>query len=719
MNSVKNKEIENEKLITEDNRNKKRTVKEYAKSIYKNVILLLRDNMIFVIGIVLLVCKSILLNKLLGLELGFKPIMYMIAASSLIMCPIINKKNKFAYIYLNIVYTLATLLIYFDYIYWSYSNNFLSLYQLVNLQYAKEIGSGLMVLINIKNLLTFWITNLLVAICSIIVYKKTHNSKKTHDGKDSKTIVKAELDSANQANLKSKVSFTVSSNSTGNPNNTSSSNSTENPNNTSSSNSTENSNNISSLKSKLFKTVLIVLIVVINVIVVTKNINGIYKDKQYNKSLIVQNASIYYYHYEDVKDYISSLFFKEDVDTDKLAEIYNSNVLSKTNGPQYTGIAQNKNVIILQLESLNKYIINKSVNGKEIMPNLNKFYRENIYCEDMYNQGLGTTADSEFEMENSMYPLENGYVFQKYYNNTWLDIYSTLKKQGYYTSFMHPNTSTFWNRREVYNTGYKIDEYDDINDFPEIERAGEFHSDEGFLKEAVKKMNSYEGNFCTTLVSVTTHIPFYLTGVSDLENKLTFTEDDVKEYEDETFRNYLISCNFVDYAFGEFIKELKETGLYDNSIIVVYGDHGSGMSVDDIQKLYEENGEEYNSFEQATKDVHIPFGLSIPNFNDSLRIKRAVSKIDIKPTILDLLGVQDTFSLGKSIFSDKDYSFIKGLGYVTSKDYCFNDICYNRKTMQEIEKDERANKLIEKMENEIYLSDTIIKNNLLAKQNDK
>ena len=77
----------------------------------------------------------------------------------------------------------------------------------------------------------------------------------------------------------------------------------------------------------------------------------------------------------------------------------------------------------------------------------------------MYNQGLGSTADSEFEMENSLYPLENGYVFQKYYNNDWEDIYTTLRENGYYTSFMHPNTSTFWNREEVYNTGYKIDEY--------------------------------------------------------------------------------------------------------------------------------------------------------------------------------------------------------------------------------------------------------------------
>ena len=334
----------------------------------------------------------------------------------------------------------------------------------------------------------------------------------------------------------------------------------------------------------------------------------------------------------------------------------------------------------------------------------------------MYNQGLGTTADSEFEMENSMYPLENGYVFQKYYSNTWLDIYTTLKEEGYYTSFMHPNISTFWNREEMYNNGYKIDEYNDIDKFPNIERAGEFYSDEGFFKEAVKIMNSYEGKFCTTLVSVTTHIPFYLTGVSNLEEKITITSEDVKEYGDEYFRNYLISCNFVDYAFGEFIKELEKTGLMEKSILVVYGDHGAGLTcTDDIKKLYEENSLVYTEFEDAIKDVHIPFGIKIPGAEENYIVEKSVAKIDIKPTILDLLGVEDNFSIGETIFGDKDYSFIKGLGYVTSKNYYLNGKYYERKTFEEIEETEELKGLLDRMNDEIYLSDTSIKNNLIER----
>lgn len=620
-----------------------------SKKVLEKILNILKHNYIYFIGILLLVYKSLFLNYLLELNIDINVITYTIVVSLLIMSLTINNRKKFGYIYLNISYILATLIIFANFLYYNYSTNFLSFYQIENLQYAKEIGSGITCIINLKSILLFWIDNVLVILLSIVAYKKFERKK---------------------------------------------------------------------YNNKILKIVLILLILLLNIFIIKTSINEIYKSKGYNKSLIVQNASIYYYHYEDAKDYFSSLFFKEEIDYEKIESIYNENVNEKAKRTEYTSIAKDKNVIILQLESLNEYIIGKKVNGKDITPNLNKFFNENIYCTDMYNQGLGTTADSEFEMENSMYPLENGYVFQKYAGNTWLDIYTTLRNEGYYTSFMHPNTSTFWNREEVYKTGYHIDEYNDIERFENIEAAGEFYSDEGFFEEAVKIMNSYEGKFCATLVSVTTHIPFYLDGVSNLEDKITITIEDVKEYKEETYRNYLISCNFVDYAFGKFIEDLEETGLMENSILVVYGDHGAGLTcIDDIQKLYKENEIEYTEFENTVKDIHIPFGIKIPGVEENYKIERSVSKIDIKPTILDLLGVENNFSIGNNIFSQKDYSFIKGLGYVTNKNYCINGRYYDRVSLEQIEETENLKKLSEKMENEIYLSDTIIKNNLFISNN--
>lgn len=609
------------------------------------IVNILKNNAILIIGVALLLYKSMFLNHLLGLTWNKDVIIYTLVASLFIMCPVVNSKKKYAFIYLNIAYMIATLFIYGNYIYCTYSSNFLSCYQLENIKYAKEIGDGLSCLINVKNLALFWWDEILVLLASILTYKKTNRT---------------------------------------------------------------------SCGNKLIKAIFIVAIIILNIIIVKVKINGIYDFRKYNKALIVQDISVYYYHYEDAKEYFSHVFGQEKVDEERVQAAIEENKASKVKETSYTGIAKDANVIILQMESLNEFMINKQVNGKEIMPNLNKFYHENIYCTNMYNQGLGSTADSEFEMENSLYPLENGYVFQKYYNNHWKDIFSTLKKQGYYTSFMHPNIGTFWNRELVYKSGYGVDEYNDISKFPDIEIAGEFYSDEGFFKGAVNIMEGYDKKFCTTMVSITTHIPFYLTGVSNVDKKTTITQEDVAEYKDETFRNYIISCNFVDYAFGEFIKELKEAGLYENTLLVVYGDHGASLtSTEDVQKFYEANQVEYTTFEDTMKDTHIPFGIKIPNWKKAITIDRAVSKIDIKPTILDLLGVQDDFSIGTSIFTDKDYAFIKGLGFATSKHYWVRGKYYDRNTGKEVEATEELEKLLLKMENEIYLSDAIIKNNLL------
>ena len=644
INGVKNKavnidNIENNKKIKENLKNKKNI---------KNIIInILKNNFIFIFGTILLIYKALLLNCTINLRIEANTIIYTLLVSLLIMSPTINHKNKFGYIYSNIIYLIITIIIYADFLYYTYSTNFLSFYQIDNIKYSKEIASGLGYIINIKSFFMFFIDNVIIAFLSVIANKRL---EKTY------------------------------------------------------------------YNNKILKAIVIIIILILNIVVVKRKINDIYISKGYNKSLIVQDASIYYYHYEDAKDYIFSLLIKEKIDEEKLENIYNENIKEKPKQTDYTGIAENYNVIIVQLESLNEYVIGKKVNGKEITPNLNKFFNENIYCNNMYNQGLGTTADSEFEMENSMYPLENGYVFQKYYNNAWVDIYTTLRENNYYTSFMHPNTSTFWNREEVYKTGYQIDEYNDINSFPNIERAGEFYSDEGFFKEAVKIMDAYESKFCTTLVSVTTHIPFYLTGVSNLEEKLSIAKDDFLKYKDETFKNYLISCNFVDYAFGKFLEGLEETGLIENSIIVVYGDHGAGIAnIEDITELYNENNLKFTTFDNITKDVHIPFGMKIPGIKSNETIERSVSKIDIKPTILDLLGIKDNFSIGTTIFSDKDYSFIKGLGYVTTESYLVNGRYYSRLSNEEIEETDELHELLEKMENEIYLSDAIIKNDLIRK----
>lgn len=608
----------------------------------KNV---LKKNIIYFIGIVLLIYKSILLNIMLNISNHLEAFFSCLLLSILIIFPTFNKLTKKSLIYLKIIYTFITIMIYANFVYYGYSNNLLSFYQIDNLKYSQEIGMSLIYLINFRSLILFFIDNIILLILSIILikYKKIDNSK---------------------SNM------------------------------------------------HWYRYVLLFVLLLLNIILTETKLDKIYENYIYNKTSMVEHLSIYYYHIEDFKDYFSHLFFKEKVDYNKLNKAYSANKKSKVVNSNLTGFSKGKNVIIVQLESIGDYIINLKVDGKEITPNLNKFFSNSLYFSNMYNQGIGTTADSEHTIATSMYPLENGRVYQKYYHNNWQDFYSVLHNDGYYTASMHPNVNTFWNRILIYKNSYKVDEYDYIYSFnTNGEMAGEFFSDEQFLLQAADKMQNYNTPFICMMIAISTHIPYSLDGISNLEEKLTI---DASSIESDEIRNYVLSCNFVDYSFGKFMEKLEKENLLDNSILIVYGDHGAGLiDLDSLEKLFIENGKEYNHNTQSLLNVHIPFGMKIPGLEKQV-IDRTVAKIDVKPTLLNLLGIEDKFSLGMDMFTNKDYAFIKGIGYVTKDYYYINDEYYERSSNTLITPDEKLLTLKNLMDDELYLSDTIINNNLVS-----
>ena len=163
------KERKEEKQENLENVEQTISLKEKIKKVVLDI---LQNNLIFIIGTILLVYKGLLLSYLIELEIGKDVIFYTIAASMLIMCPTINHKNKFGYIYLNVVYTIVTFIIYADFLYYTYATNFLSFYQIGNLQYGKEIAGGVICLVDLKSLVIFWLDNIIVAVLSILSCKK-------------------------------------------------------------------------------------------------------------------------------------------------------------------------------------------------------------------------------------------------------------------------------------------------------------------------------------------------------------------------------------------------------------------------------------------------------------------------------------------------------------------------------------------------------------------
>ena len=219
--------------------------------------------------------------------------------------------------------------------------------------------------------------------------------------------------------------------------------------------------------------------------------------------------------------------------------------------------------------------------------------------------------------------------YSKYYSNKYDDIFTMLKKEGYNTSYMHGNYAYFWNRGNVYKS-FGVDNLELKDKFEDIsENIMGYLSDELLYKQAVEKLKTYNMPFFSYIVSASSHTAFTLDGLEDR----TKVNIDVGKYKDSFFGNYLESMNYADYAFGIFIEELKKAGLYDDTIILIYGDHnGIDMYNEEMLDFLKQTNENLNDVDIKLNYIRVACAMKIPGI-ENLKIEKPVNKLDIKPTL--------------------------------------------------------------------------------------
>lgn len=440
----------------------------------------------------------------------------------------------------------------------------------------------------------------------------------------------------------------------------------------------------------------------------------------YNKDTQVKKGTIYGYHLSDIESLINikksaKYDNKEELLSDykKLKEKYNEKY--EESNYNLKGILKGKNVIIVQLESVQEFVINKTINGKEITPNLNKFISENIEFTNMFMQSYSTTADSEFSAVTSLYPMENGMSYSRYYSNKYDDIFTMFKNEGYDTSYMHGNYGYFWNRENVYKS-FGVNRLELKNQFNDIsENIMGYLSDELLYKQAVEKLKTYNMPFFSFIVSASSHTGFTLDGLED-RGKISI---DVGKYKDTFFGNYLESVNYADYAFGTFIEELKNADLYDDTVILIYGDHnGIDMYNDELLDFLEQVNPNINDVDIKLNYIRVACSMKIPGI-EGITIEKPVSKLDIKPTFEYLIDGKAGVSLGTNMFARKDFVSLNNERIITSR-YYYDEKWYDRingieVNLDKISEDEREllDEYYNDMKEELAISTSISINNLL------
>lgn len=434
--------------------------------------------------------------------------------------------------------------------------------------------------------------------------------------------------------------------------------------------------------------------------------------RSFDREMLVKNISLFNFHIYDGVLQSKQSAQRALADSNSLTEIENYvTANAKDANKRLFGAAKGRNVILVSLESTQSFVINEKLNGEEITPFLNDFIKQSYNFNNVYHQtGQGKTSDSEFIVDNSLYPLGRGAVFFTNAGNQYMAAPEILKNSGYYSAVLHANNKSFWNRDLMYDS-FGYDSFFDINsyDVTDENSVGWGLKDKEFFEQSSELMKNLPQPFYSRLITLTNHFPFDL----DEEDQL------IDEYDSssQTLNKYFPTVRYQDEALKRFIEKLKEDGLYDNSVIVLYGDH-YGISENHNEAMGEFLGKEITPFEEVQLQK-VPLVIHIPGITDKKpqTIETVGGQIDIRPTLMNLLGIdtKDQIQFGNDLLSDEklDFTVLRDGSFITDQVVYTDGACYDKETGKPLEETKQCEAFADKAKQELSLSDEIIYGDLL------
>lgn len=398
---------------------------------------------------------------------------------------------------------------------------------------------------------------------------------------------------------------------------------------------------------------------------------------------------------------------------DDLTKVLNYTKQKRTEpNPEYYGAAKKKNIIKIHLESFQTFLINKKVNGKEVTPFLNKLSSVNqdfTYFPNFFHQtGQGKTSDSEFTMDNSLYGLPQGSAYSLKGDNTYQSLPAILdQKQGYTSNVMHGDYKTFWNRDQVYKH-FGIDNFYDATyyDMSDDNIVNLGLKDKPFFKASADYQSKMKKPFYSHLITLTNHYPFTL----DEED----ASIDKPNTGDSTVDGYIQTAHYLDQALEEYITDLKKKGLYDNSVIMIYGDH-YGISENHNNAMEKLLGEKITPA-KFTDLNRTGFWLKVPGKSGGVN-KEYAGQMDVMPTLLHLVGIdsKNYLMFGSDMFSKQHNNVVPFRnGDFITEDYKYvNGKIYSNKDNELLtEKPKDFDKNKKQVEKDLEMSDSVLNGDL-------
>ncbi len=336
---------------------------------------------------------------------------------------------------------------------------------------------------------------------------------------------------------------------------------------------------------------------------------------------------------------------EEDLSLNYLNEYFINNTYTGKNS--YTGLFEDKNLIVIMMESVNDIFINE-----DLYPNFYKLLNEGYYFKNNYSpRNSCATGNNELSGMIGLYSIYNKCTANTYSSNLYPNsIFNLFNNKGYKTTSMHNYTERYYARREIHtNMGsYRYFDVDDLG-LTYNTKDEEWSSDEDFLKQVVKILNSYSKNdkFMTWLTTVTSHQPY---GSSTYGDKYLYLFDG-EEYDDYNIKlkRYMSKLKVLDDGLGVLLEGLEKQDKLDNTVIILYGDHypyGLANNILETALPY--------SIEERYENERVPFVIW-SNDIEATTYTQYTSYVNLLPTVANLfnLDYDSRFSTGQDLFSNK------------------------------------------------------------------
>lgn len=379
-----------------------------------------------------------------------------------------------------------------------------------------------------------------------------------------------------------------------------------------------------------------------------------------------------------------------------LKDNFENNNLNKSN--KYTGLFEDKNLILIQLEGVENFLITK-----KLMPVTYDLMKNSINFTNHFSftSGGGSTFNSEF-MVNTGYSTAydyhmNAYAFSR--NNYEYSLANLLKKHNYEPFVFHMNSGEYYSRRTNYKS-FGYDEYYGLKEQDQYKDNNDYILDRELILNNKFNKHLFTANdlFLNYIITYSVHMPFTpLRGVCEkLTDDLNLTEADCLN----------LQAKETDYFMKLLLEDLEKKEKIDDTVIAVFTDH----------YLYTLEEKDYlNKYKTTDNNLinHTPFFIWSNN-EVKKTIKKVNSQLDILPTILNLMGISyyPSHYLGRDILADdfkeiayfNDGSWYDGKTYVKDGEYLFG----NKKS------EDKINEINTFVKNKMLLNDAVLKSNYFS-----